>query len=562
MADALEYVVNTALMHCNKGVAMLPFSATINTTIHIQKQLVGTEMDKAPLVNIPSFGMCSITKSPCVPVPTIWQETYEFVKVKGFKPLLFQSCMLCGAGPGGKIEFLTSGQLPLADSVTPESMEQIEEANKQSEEAVAEYEAQKDAVGESGIIEGFIPVWGSGRDAVNAFQTGHWGWGIFHSVMVVVDVVTLGGGTIVKGAIKGGIKAATKAAVKGLSKKAAAALAAKQAAVNLLKQSGKQMAEFSVKRLGICITKACFVAGTPVATKDGLKNIEDILFGDEVWAYDEKTGEIGLKEVVNVFEKEVDSLIELTIEGELVTTTTEHPFYANGEFKEAGLLETGDNILLFSGRFAKVEKVLPVLEKVFEEASEQSDVEDHVNKKIISQTKVYNLEIKGWNTYFVGILNFLVHNATCIYTLASQGVKWAQDIVRGIAFNAKMNAQMLKLAEEKGLKYFSETWLKKGGKLYSRVDGYIPGKAIIERKATDLSKIDPKTAKSYIDQLSNKYKEGMEIANKTKGEVLEGKKILQVDKIGDVSQEVLDHAAKKGVKIVESSEDIFKVVGL
>jgi hypothetical protein len=434
MPEALEYVVNSALMHCDKGVAMLPLTVTSNTTVHMQRQCVGTEMDMLPLTNIPSFGMCSITKSPCVPVPTMWQNTYQYVKVKGFKPLLFQSCMQCGAG--GKIEFLTSGQLPLADSVTPESVEQIEVANQQAKEAVEEYEAQKDAVGESGILEGFIPVWGSGRDAVNAFQTGHWGWGIFHSALVVVDVFTLGGGTVVKGLVKGGLKTAGKAALEGLSKKALAALAAKQTAVNLVKQTAEQVAKFSVKRLGVCITKACFVAGTPVATKEGLKNIEDIQFGDEVWAYDEKTGEIGLKEVVNVFEKETNALIELTLEGETITTTPEHPFYANGEWREAGLLETGDSILLFSGRLVKVEKVQHVFvaEPVAETSASIDETVNPGNAVLAHTQKVYNFEVKDWHTYFVGRLQLLVHNATCLRELGKNGAKYLQDILKGIKF--------------------------------------------------------------------------------------------------------------------------------
>jgi hypothetical protein len=73
--------------------------------------------------------------------------------------------------------------------------------------------------------------------------------------------------------------------------------------------------------------------------------------------------------------------------------------------------------------------------------------------------------------------------------------------------------------------------------------------------------VSTETAKKYIDQLAKKYKEGMEIANKSKGEFLEGEKFLQVDKIGDVSKEVLEHAADNGVKIVENIEDIFKGIG-
>jgi len=37
-------------------------------------------------------------------------------------------------------------------------------------------------VGEPGLVEGLIPIWGNGRTAVNAFQTGHWAKGCSSSV--------------------------------------------------------------------------------------------------------------------------------------------------------------------------------------------------------------------------------------------------------------------------------------------------------------------------------------------------------------------------------------------
>ena len=48
--------------------------------------------------------------SPCVPAPIDWMDTYK-VKVKGQETILFKSNLPCGVG--GKIEFITSGQVPL-----------------------------------------------------------------------------------------------------------------------------------------------------------------------------------------------------------------------------------------------------------------------------------------------------------------------------------------------------------------------------------------------------------------------------------------------------------------
>ena len=48
---------------------------------------------------------------------------------------------------------------------------------------------------------------------------------------------------------------------------------------------------------GITGEPHCFVAGTPVSTEEGQRAIEEVEAGDKVWAYDEETGEKGLKEV-------------------------------------------------------------------------------------------------------------------------------------------------------------------------------------------------------------------------------------------------------------------------
>jgi hypothetical protein len=43
-------------------------------------------------------------------------------------------------------------------------------------------------VGASGFWEGLIPIWGSGRAAINDFQTGHWAWGLANTGLAISDV--------------------------------------------------------------------------------------------------------------------------------------------------------------------------------------------------------------------------------------------------------------------------------------------------------------------------------------------------------------------------------------
>jgi RHS repeat-associated protein len=60
------------------------------------------------------------------------------------------------------------------------------------------------AVGASGFWEGMIPVWGSGRDAINSFQEGHYVRGSVHTVVAVSDVFLVK--SIATGIGKGAIK--------------------------------------------------------------------------------------------------------------------------------------------------------------------------------------------------------------------------------------------------------------------------------------------------------------------------------------------------------------------
>ena len=69
----------------------------------------------------------------------------------------------------------------------------------------------------------------------------------------------------------------------------------------------------------------CFAAGTKISTKDGFKNIEHIKAGDYVWSENPETHEKALKKVKKIFVREKDSIVRLSINGEVIRTTAEHP---------------------------------------------------------------------------------------------------------------------------------------------------------------------------------------------------------------------------------------------
>ena len=407
--EELEYITKKAIITCSEGSAPGLFEPTYNSTVKINGLVAATDIDKIPITNIPSFVVCKKTKKKCTPVPTDWEDTYP-VKVKGQQTLIGKSCIKCTES--GTIKFETSGQIPLSEEGEAE-LQNMRDGMQQaydSEKAEEDRPWWKKA---ADFVVDVIPIVGPLVSMAKNISQGNWGMALLDAGFLALDVVgvaaapftggaSLAGSTAVKITARQAIKAGAKQVAKKLSKEALEAGA---------KQTAEMLSKASLKRLtgGRLCVFACFPAGTQVATKDGLKNIEDIRMGDEVWAYDEHTGEIGLKPVTNSFERQANILVKIEIAGETITATPEHPFYANGHWKEAGLLQTGDNIMLFSGRLVKVDEVkyegahapVEISEDIFEDITEGYD----------EPQKVYNFEVEGWHTYFVGWLKVLVHNA-------------------------------------------------------------------------------------------------------------------------------------------------------
>ena len=387
MADQLEYVVRNALMVCDKGAAPAFFLPTHNTHIKIQGCLVANKLDKLPLVNIPTFGICSLTQKPCVPGCTEWQKTYK-LRVKGQETLLFRSEMPCSLG--GKINFVTSGQIPLPD----DAMEDIK--------ALQEQGAKKDEDEGWGWLDTveLIPVVGSIVGAVREGMKGNWGMMAMNIGFLALDiagVISFGATTAAssagKATVKAGVKVAAKSAAKAVAKqvgksglKTAMKLTAKGARKAFTKSIDKIVGKASVGK--VCVF-ACFPAGTKINTDSGLKNIEEIKTGDKVWSYNELTGETGLQKIVRTMVRESDHIIELYTEEEIIETTVEHPFLTEDGWKDAADLQTGDKI----------------------KSKNKEDIEIKDIKFSYKPKKVYNFEVSNWHTYFVGTLTWLVHNA-------------------------------------------------------------------------------------------------------------------------------------------------------
>ena len=140
------------------------------------------------------------------------------------------------------------------------------------------------------------------------------------------------------------------------------------------------------------VKPSCFVAGTLVMAVAGMVAIEKIKSGDKVISTDPETMETSPKTVLETYIREVTTLVHLTVNGEEIVTTVDHPFYVNSRgFVKAGELAIGDELL-------DPNKNILLVENFDVELTEEP-------------VKVYNFEVEDFHTYHVGRLGVLVHNA-------------------------------------------------------------------------------------------------------------------------------------------------------
>ena len=139
---------------------------------------------------------------------------------------------------------------------------------------------------------------------------------------------------------------------------------------------------------------ACFIAGTMVLTATGLVAIEKLSAGDVVISTNPDTLETAGKTVLETYVRKVDKLVHLTINGEEIVTTDNHPFYVQGRgFINAGNLLVGDKLISVNGEDLFVEK--------------------HRIEELHEPATVYNFQVEDYHTYFVGDCAVWVHNKNC-----------------------------------------------------------------------------------------------------------------------------------------------------
>lgn len=141
----------------------------------------------------------------------------------------------------------------------------------------------------------------------------------------------------------------------------------------------------------------CFVAGTLVHTKTGLKKIENIKVGELVAARDPDSGETAFQPVVRLVRNPKNEVVRvhyLDAAGHSSTlgVTAEHPFMLDGStWVQAAKLASGDKVMTLGGELLTIQSV----------------------EKTTARQRTYNFEVEGFHTYFVGKQGAWVHNIDC-----------------------------------------------------------------------------------------------------------------------------------------------------
>jgi len=166
------------------------------------------------------------------------------------------------------------------------------------------------------------------------------------------------------------------------------------------------------------IGQCSFSSDTPVATSNGEKPIGEIQVGEQVLAYNEASGTNGNYTVQAVLINNDPAEVFLTIDGERIETTPEHPWYTEDKgWINAGDLRIGEHIRKANGESGEVQSL-----------------------EFVRKPKVmYNLTVDQAHTFFVGEQRWLVHNAgSCTSRLTNVVKKYgAKPEIQGEASGYK-----------------------------------------------------------------------------------------------------------------------------
>nr|WP_240679130.1 RICIN domain-containing protein [Streptomyces sp. SID4937] len=182
----------------------------------------------------------------------------------------------------------------------------------------------------------------------------------------------------------------------------------------------------------LCRTNS-FPADTRVLMADGSrKAIRDVRMGDAVLATDLETGRSAAQQVTDTFRHDTTRLVEISVNGGLLTSTAGHRFHVEGRgWTLVSDLRVGDALRAPDGTLQRV-----------------TGLQDRAG---LTPSKVYDLTVGGLHTFYVSTQgnlpqDVLVHNCTNI--VADEGVEGAHTITDHVRPSDQAMAAM---ADSKGV---------------------------------------------------------------------------------------------------------------
>ncbi|MCG8425714.1 MAG: Hint domain-containing protein, partial [Proteobacteria bacterium] len=206
----------------------------------------------------------------------------------------------------------------------------------------------------------------------------------------------------------------------------------------------KGLGRFAARRMAKRLCRMSFAGGTLIETKQGYKPIEDIAVGDEVWSRDDRTGAEGWARVVRVFVRHNAEVLDVTLleaDGDKLrlAVTPEHPLMTRDVWAAVGKLDLGEQVSSGDG-WAEVVSIA---------SSEE-------------RATVYNFEVEGTHTYYVGTGGLWAHNGCG--TGGAMSWSWKSTKTFGHTFKthgagAKNFRRLLDRARTQGQSSMQGQWL-------------------------------------------------------------------------------------------------------
>jgi intein/homing endonuclease len=180
-------------------------------------------------------------------------------------------------------------------------------------------------------------------------------------------------------------------------------------------------------------------------------------------------GEIEKRQVLVAYERQATTLIDIYVDGEIISATEEHPIWVVDKgWVEPKDIQVGDLLQTEDGRVVDVDKI----------------------EKRDGEFKVYNFRVEGIPTYFVSDLGILVHNNTNCPTPNPSQQTNIDRFIKKAPSNSKDNIEIRQLPNE-------------GVAVQATSPGRVPGSKAVYEKQIDVNGKTVQYTKTTYDPQGN-----------------------------------------------------------